>query len=72
MDDFCQSAIARSLPVVGDVTLVIRSAGQNSVQASNLVVSVANLTGSRLSFQNVDIGIDASQLTRGTIAHPRT
>lgn len=65
MDNFCQSAVARSLPVVGDVALVIRAAGQNSVQASNLVVNIVNLTGSRLSFQNVDLGIDASQLDRG-------
>lgn len=43
---------------------MIRAAGRDSVEASNLVVNVANLTG-RLSFQNADLGIDASQLAKG-------
>ncbi len=64
MDDFCQSAIARSLPGVGDVSFVIRAAGRDSVQASNLVVNMADLTG-RLAFQNAELGIDAGQLAKG-------
>lgn len=65
MDNFCQSAVARSVPGVGDVSFVIRAAGRDSVQASNLVVNIANLAGSRLSFQNADLGIDAGQLAKG-------
>lgn len=64
MDNFCQSVIVRSLPGVGDVSVVIRAAGPDGVQASNLVVSIAELTG-KLSFRNADIGIDASQLAKG-------
>jgi hypothetical protein len=52
MDDFCQSATARSIPGIGDVSLVIRAAGRDSVQASNMVIHIADLTGSRLSFHN--------------------
>ncbi len=65
LDNFCQSTIVRSLPIVGDVSLVIRAPGRDSVQASNLVVNLTNLTG-RLSFQNADLGIDASALTKGS------
>lgn len=52
MDDFCQSAVVPSLPFVGDVSLVIRAAGRDSGQASNLVVDISKLTG-KVSFQNI-------------------
>ncbi|MEO7196179.1 MAG: DUF6230 family protein [Pseudonocardiaceae bacterium] len=64
MDNFCQSALVPSLPLVGDVSVVIRAAGRDSVQASNLVVNISNLTG-KATFQNIDVGIDASQLSKG-------
>lgn len=65
MDDFCQSATARSIPGIGDVSLVIRAAGRDSVQASNMVIHIADLTGSRLSFHNADLGVDAGQPAKG-------
>lgn len=64
MDNFCQSAVVSSLPLVGTVSLVIRAAGRDSVQASNLVVNISNLTAT-VSFQNIDIGLDASQVSAG-------
>lgn len=64
MDSFCQSALAPEIPLVGDVSLVIRANGRESVQASNLVVNIDNLAGG-LSFQGADIGVDASQLSKG-------
>ncbi|MGH8571508.1 MAG: DUF6230 family protein, partial [Gammaproteobacteria bacterium] len=56
MDNFCQSAVASTLPLVGDVSLVIRATGRESVQASNMVVNIDNLAGG-LSFQGADIGV---------------
>ncbi len=64
IDNFCQSVVTRSVPGIGDIAMVIRATGRDSVQASNLVVNIANLTG-KLSFQNIDIGLDASQLSKG-------
>lgn len=64
MDNFCQSAVVLALPLVGDISLVIRAGGRDSVQASNLVADLSNLTG-KLSFQNIAIGVDAGQLEGG-------
>lgn len=64
MDNFCQSAVVPALPLVGTVSLVIRAPGRDTVQASNLVTDISNLAGT-ISFQNIDVGLDANQVSVG-------
>jgi Family of unknown function (DUF6230) len=61
IDNFCQSALVPSLPIIGEVSLVVHAPGRDSAHASNLIVNTSELAGT-VSFRNVTIGVDASQL----------
>lgn len=66
IDNFCQSVVARSVPGIGDISVVVRATGPDSVQANNLVVNIADLAGGKVSFHDVNIGLDVDQLRKGT------
>ncbi|RKT54516.1 DUF6230 family protein [Saccharothrix australiensis] len=64
LDNFCQSASLRSLPVVGDVTLRIASPGEGGMSATDIVLGVAEQRGD-LTLLNPQIGVDAGQVSKG-------
>ncbi|WP_035282640.1 DUF6230 family protein [Actinokineospora spheciospongiae] len=66
LDNFCQSVLLRSVPVVGDITLVMVSAGPGGMAATDLVIGVAGLSGD-LTLVNPQLGVDAARLDRGPV-----
>lgn len=59
--DLCVSAPLRGLPGVGDAIFVLKVPGENTVQATDLVVGATVVRGN-LVLDNPQIGIDASQV----------
>jgi len=66
LDNFCQSVLLRSVPVVGDITLVMVSAGPGGMAATDLVIGVAGLSGD-LTLVNPQLGVDAARLDKGPV-----
>ncbi|PSK98266.1 hypothetical protein CLV30_12052 [Haloactinopolyspora alba] len=61
LTNLCQSVPTPGLPF----TLVIRAGGGDEpVEATNLTIGMNELRGDA-TFENIDIGVDASQLTKG-------
>ncbi|MER5431125.1 DUF6230 family protein [Streptomyces sp. NPDC002588] len=65
----CQSVTTPGIPLLGSVTLTL-SAGDSSdedkqVSASNLYIDVEDLQTSKAVFNGIDIGVDASSITKG-------
>lgn len=64
LDNFCQSATLHDLPVVGDVTLRMTSAGPDGMSPENIVLGVEFLSGD-LTMVNPQIGVDAAHVSKG-------
>ncbi|MEU3623205.1 cholesterol esterase [Amycolatopsis coloradensis] len=64
LDNFCQSVFLPKIPLVGDTTLVLTSGGPGGMAATDIIIGIASLTGD-LTLTNTQIGIDASQLSKG-------
>ncbi|GAA1300506.1 DUF6230 family protein [Saccharothrix xinjiangensis] len=64
LDNFCQSVLLRSMPVVGDITLRLTSPGPGGMAATNMIIDVAELSGD-LTLVNAEIGIDAAAAGKG-------
>ncbi|GAA0600231.1 DUF6230 family protein [Kutzneria viridogrisea] len=64
LDNFCQSVFLPKLPILGDLTMRITAAGPGGMQASDLVVDVAQVDGD-FTLTNPQIGVDASQVSGG-------
>ncbi len=64
LDNFCQSFVVPDIPGVGDMTVRIEAPGKGGFQAKNLVIGVDTVTGD-LTLNNVEIGRDAGNLTKG-------
>ncbi|WP_298328321.1 DUF6230 family protein [Haloactinopolyspora sp.] len=60
LTNLCQSVATPGLPV----TLVIRAGGDEPAVAKNLTIGMDELRGDA-TFSNIDIGVDAAQLTKG-------
>ncbi|PND52999.1 hypothetical protein CQZ88_05725 [Rhodococcus sp. ENV425] len=60
MTDVCLSTIARNLPIVGDVTMIVRVPGPNTT-AQNVVLDAATI-GASLDAMNVHAGVEASAI----------
>ncbi|MEU3710262.1 DUF6230 family protein [Streptomyces catenulae] len=59
----CQSVVTH-LPVLGDISLNLTAGGDKPVQATNLFVDATQLSGDA-SFHGIEIGRDASTLSKG-------
>jgi hypothetical protein len=66
LDNFCQSVFLPNNPIIGDLTLRITADGTNGMHAKNMFVDVAQVDGD-FTLKSPDIGIDASQVSRGPI-----
>lgn len=64
MNSLCQSVVTK-LPVIGSISLNLTAGtGKKPVQATDLFVDATQLSGSA-SFNNIEIGRDASTLDKG-------
>jgi hypothetical protein len=64
LNNLCQSVVT-SLPIVGDISLNLSAGrGGKPVEATNLFVDATQLSGNA-SFNNIEIGRDASTLDKG-------
>jgi hypothetical protein len=61
LNGFCQSVVTPNVPFIGDVTLRVVAP---SVSAVNLVTDLVVISGD-VSYQDIDINIDASTVTAG-------
>lgn len=59
----CQSVVTH-LPVLGDISLKLTAGNGDPVKATNLFVDATQLAGNA-SFHHIEIGRDASTLTKG-------
>jgi hypothetical protein len=64
LDNFCQSIFLPNVPLVGDTTLVLTSAGPGGMASTDIVLGIASLTGD-LTLTDTQIGIDAGRLSQG-------
>lgn len=64
MDDFCQSVLLPRLPLLGEVTLKMTSAGTEGMSATDMLLGIDEQFGD-LTLVRPSIGVDASQLTEG-------
>ena len=55
--------VTTDLPAVGESTLALKAKGDNSVEATDLLVGASDIEGS-LVMQDANVGIDASQLSQ--------
>ena len=61
--NLCQSVVT-TLPVIGDVTLTIKAgAGSTPVSATDLTIAMQQLNAGTATFNNINIGQDASTLS---------
>ncbi len=61
--NLCQSVVT-NLPVIGPVTLTIKAgAGKDPVSATDLTIAMQQLNAGTATFNNINIGQDASTLT---------
>lgn len=65
--NLCQSVVIPDVPLLGDVTLVIKAGSDagNPVQAENLFIDIAQLDADDAIFTNVDIGVSVDDTTKG-------
>ena len=61
--------VTTDLPAVGEATLALKAKGDNSVEATDLLVGASDIEGS-LVMEDANVGIDARQLS--TTADPGT
>lgn len=54
--------VTTDLPAVGEATLALMAKGDNSVEATDLLVGASDIEGS-LKMQDANVGIDANQLS---------
>lgn len=66
LDNFCQSVFLPNNPIIGDLTLRITADGAKGMHADNMVVDIAQVDGD-FTLNNPDIGVDASQVSKGPI-----
>ncbi|WP_033323951.1 DUF6230 family protein [Streptomyces yerevanensis] len=63
--DLCQSVVTPNIPVLGNVSLVLRAGGgETPVEAKNLYIDVADLKADA-EFTNIDIGVAAGDANKG-------
>jgi hypothetical protein len=63
--NLCQSVVTPNIPVLGNVSLVLRAgAGETPVEAENLYIDVADLKADA-EFRNIDIGVAAGDASKG-------
>ncbi|KUJ37265.1 cholesterol esterase [Streptomyces albus subsp. albus] len=64
LDNLCQSVVTH-LPIIGDISLKLSAGtGGKSVEASDLYMDATQISGDA-SFNNIEIGRDASTLDKG-------
>lgn len=63
-DNFCQSILVPGVPGVGDMTIKISAPGIGGFSADNLVIGIQDVNAN-LTLNNVEIGRDAGELTKG-------
>ncbi|AIS00606.1 DUF6230 family protein [Streptomyces glaucescens] len=63
--DMCQSVVTPNIPVLGNVSLILRAGqGDTPVKAENLYIDVAELEGDAV-FRGIDIGVAAKDANKG-------
>ncbi|GGK51172.1 DUF6230 family protein [Streptomyces flaveus] len=63
--NLCQSVVTPNIPVLGNVSLVLRAGGgETPVEAKNLYIDVADLKADA-EFTNIDIGVAAGDANKG-------
>lgn len=63
-DNFCQSVYLSSVPLVGELTLRMTSEGPGGMEASGMVLGVAELGGD-LTLVEPHLGVDAATVDKG-------
>ncbi|GAB2952198.1 DUF6230 family protein [Streptomyces pseudoechinosporeus] len=63
--DLCQSVVTPNIPVLGNVSLILKAGGgETPVEAENLYIDVADLSADA-EFKNIDIGVAAGDANKG-------
>ncbi|MFE9650033.1 DUF6230 family protein [Streptomyces sp. NPDC006365] len=63
--NLCQSVVTPNIPVLGNVSLILRAGGgKTPVEAENLYIDVADLKADA-EFRNIDIGVAAGDANKG-------
>ncbi|MEV7288638.1 DUF6230 family protein [Streptomyces sp. NPDC093252] len=60
----CQSVVTPNIPVLGNVSLILRAGDDEPVEATNLYIDVAQLEADA-EFTNIDIGVAAKDASKG-------
>ncbi|MET8831405.1 DUF6230 family protein [Streptomyces sp. NPDC004610] len=60
----CQSVVTPNIPVLGNVSLILRAGDDEPVEATNLYIDIAQLEADA-EFTNIDIGVAAKDATKG-------
>lgn len=66
INKLCQSVVTPDIPLIGDVSLVLRAGDDPNkpVEAKNLYIDVADLEADA-TFENIDIGVAAKDANKG-------
>lgn len=62
--NMCQSVVTPNIPVLGNVSLMLRAGQGEPVKAENLYIDVADLNADA-TFTNIDIGVAAKDASKG-------
>lgn len=62
--NMCQSVVTPNIPVLGNVSLMLRAGQNEPVKAENLYIDVADLNADA-TFTNIDIGVAAKDAKKG-------
>ncbi|MBT3155077.1 cholesterol esterase [Streptomyces sp. CHD11] len=62
--NMCQSVVTPNIPVLGNVSLMLRAGQGEPVEAKNLYIDVADLNADA-TFTNIDIGVAAKDASKG-------
>ncbi|KES05524.1 cholesterol esterase [Streptomyces toyocaensis] len=62
--NMCQSVVTPNIPVLGNVSLMLRAGQSEPVEAKNLYIDVADLNADA-TFTNIDIGVAAKDAGKG-------
>ncbi|CAL9434958.1 DUF6230 family protein [Streptomyces pilosus] len=62
--NMCQSVVTPNIPVLGNVSLMLRAGQGAPVEAENLYIDVADLNADA-TFTNIDIGVAAKDASKG-------
>lgn len=62
--NMCQSVVTPNIPVLGNVSLMLRAGQSAPVEAKNLYIDVADLNADA-TFTNIDIGVAAKDASKG-------